>query len=173
VIEITMGHLAVLEVQMAPEALELEPLVVTAERRAFHLEMEGFYERKELGGIFITPEVLEKRQPRKLTDVFFGLPGVRVGEQSLGAGPRSVWFRIGERADAICWPMVFVDRQMVSNGGLSSNSPDPGAVDDFVHGLDVSAIEAYTHASSIPAEFNGPNAGCGVIVIWTKRGGGG
>ncbi|MCJ7628586.1 MAG: carboxypeptidase regulatory-like domain-containing protein, partial [Longimicrobiales bacterium] len=65
VVEVSLGHLAVLEVQMPPDALELEPLVVTAERRAFHLEMDGFYERKELGGIFITPEVLEKRQPRK------------------------------------------------------------------------------------------------------------
>ncbi len=175
VVEVTMGQLAVLETQMVPEALEMEPLVVTAERRAFHLEMEGFYERKELGlhnGTFITPEVLEKRQPRKLSDVFFGLPGVRVGEQSLGAGPRFVWFRIGERLNGICWPMVFVDRHIVSNGG-GRGGADPGAVDDFVHGLDVSAIEVYTHASSIPAEFNGPNAGCGVIVIWTHRGGGG
>jgi hypothetical protein len=170
VVEVSFGQLAVLEVQMPPAALELEPLVVTAERRAFHLEMEGFYERKELGGIFITPEVLEERKPRNLSDVFFGLPGVRVGEQSLGAGPRFIWFRIGERPyGGICWPMVYVDRHLVSNGG---GDADPGAVDDFVHGLDVSGVEIYAGPSRIPPEFNGMNAGCGVIVIWTKKGGG-
>jgi len=175
VVEVSMGQLAVLEVQMAPEALEIEPLVVTAERRAFHLEKEGFYERESRGlhnGIFLSPEVLEKRQPRKLSDLFFGLPGTRVVEPRGGAGARAVYFRSGERTLGICWPMVFVDRFMVSNGGLGSNGPDPTAMDTFVHGLDVSAVEIYRSPASIPAEFLGSNAGCGVIVIWTKKGGG-
>jgi hypothetical protein len=188
VVDVPMGHLAVLEVQMAPEALELEPLVVTAEARAFHLEMEGFYEREAHGlhnGIFLTPEFLENRLPRKVSDALFGLPGVRVGEPSLGAGPRAVWFRSGERGVGVgedgsvtlnvCWPMVWVDRHLVSTGGLQdgTNLGAPTAVDDLVHGLDVAAVEVYRGASEVPPEFNGPNAGCGVIVLWTRRGGGG
>jgi hypothetical protein len=173
VVEVPLGRLAVLDVQMAPEALELEPLVVTAEARVFHLEMEGFYERETRsasGGIFMTPEYLERRQPRRVTDVFFGLAGTRVMEPSLGAGPRAVYFRSGDRPLGICWPMVYVDRHLVSTGGLSG--AQPSALDEYVHGLDVSAIEVYRSPSEVPSEFNGPNAGCGVIVVWTHRGSG-
>jgi len=175
VVEITRGRLTVLEVQMAPEALALEPLVVIAESRAFRLEMEGFYEREEQGlhnGIFMTPEFLEKRQPRRVSDLFFALPGTRVMEPALGAGSRAVYFRGGERIDSICWPMVYVDRHLVSPGGLGAGA-EPTALDDVVHGLDESAIEVYRYAAEIPPEFNGPNAGCGVVVVWTRRGRGG
>ncbi len=183
-VEVPYGKLAVLEVRMAPAALELEPLVVTAEARAFNLEMEGFYERESKGldnGIFFPPEVLEERQPRRLSDLFLTLPGVRVAEPALGAGGRAIWFRSGERLSGPCWPMVYLDRHLVSTGGFviidpKSGQPttgaEPGAVDELVHGLDVSAVEVYRNPAEIPPEFNGPNAGCGVIVIWTKRGGG-
>ena len=35
---------------------------------------------------------------------------------------------------------------------------------------EVEAIEAYDSPASMPAEFGGSRAGCGVIVIWTRRG---
>jgi hypothetical protein len=175
VVDVPQGHLAVLEVRMAPEALELEPLVVQAEARAFHLEMEGFYEREvhsAHGGVFLEPNDLEKRRPLKLTDVFFSFPGTRVVEAALGAGPRAVYFpRSGERPAyggiQICWPMIYLDRQLISTGGLSGATPT--ALDEYVHGADVAAVEVYRSAAEVPAEFNGPNAGCGVIVVWSKK----
>ena len=33
---------------------------------------------------------------------------------------------------------------------------------------DIYGIEVYRGAGEIPAEFAGSNAGCGVIVVWTK-----
>ena len=176
VLEVPEGRLAVLEVTMAPEALELEPLVVVAEARRFHLEMEGFYERQTRGaggGLFITPEKLEQRNPRKLTDVFFGLLGTTVMEPTLGAGGRAVFFpRSGLRfSGQICWPMIYVDHHLASTGGLAG--ADPTALDTYVHGTDVAAVEVYRSAAEVPAEFSGANAGCGVIVVWTKRGSGG
>jgi len=175
-VEVPYGKLAVLEVQVAPAALELEPLVVTASPRSFQLEMEGFYEREAKGldnGVFFTPEDLEERQPRRLSDLFIGLPGVRVANPSLGAGGRAIWFRAGERLIGICWPVVYVDHHLASGGGFEESGPDPSAVDSYVHGLDVAAVEIYRDSAQIPPEFNGPHAGCGVIVIWTHRGGGG
>ncbi len=169
---VAVGRLAVLEIQIAPDALELDPLVVTAETRHFRLEMEGFYEREARGlhhGIFLSPEVLEGKRPRKVSDVLIGLPGVRVGEPVHGSGPRAVWFRVAEGSN-VCWPMVFVDRHLVSTGGLRGAGAEPAAVDELVPGPDVGAIEVYPGASEVPPEFNGPNAGCGVIVIWTRRG---
>lgn len=174
VVEVPQGYLAVLEVQVAPAALELEPLVVTAEARVFHLEMEGFYDRQIRGaggGIFITPEKLERRNTSKLTDFFFGLAGTRVVEPMYGAGGRAVYFRSGVRPNGICWPMIYVDHHLASTGGLSGG--DPLALDTWVHAADVAAVEVYRSPAEVPSEFNGANAGCGVIVVWTKRGGGG
>ncbi len=179
-VDVGAGELTVLEIRMAPEALELEPLVVSAERRSFHLEMQGFYDRRDNGlnpGVFMGPEIIEERRPRKVTDLFFGLTGVRVAEQSLGAGGRAVYFRIGERPGRsgsveICWPMVYVDRHLVSTGGLGTAGAEPTSVDEFARAQDVAGIEVYRSPARVPPEFNGPNAGCGVVVIWTLRGGG-
>jgi hypothetical protein len=68
--------------------------------------------------------------------------------------------------------MVYVDRHLVSTGGLAGAGAEPTAVDDVVFAGDVLAIEIFRTPAEIPSEFNGPNAGCGVIVLWTRRGSG-
>ena len=174
-VEILSGKLTVLELRMAPEALELAPLMVTAEARTFHLEMEGFYERKAKGldtGIFLEPEFIEERMPRRTTDLFHGMLGTRVVETEVGE--QGVYFRAGERMSsggmAVCWPMVYVDRQLMRTGGLGG---DPAAVNELIDPFELAAVEVYRSAAEIPPQFNGPNAGCGVIVFWTQRGGSG
>ena len=181
-VDVTQGQLTILEIAMAPEALALEPLVVTAEPRAYHLEVEGFYRRMEGElGKFITPEVFEERRPRRSSDLLFGIPGVNVADPTTGAGGRAVYFRSGVRPSSfsggtltpadVCWPMIYVNRQLVSTGGFASAGAEPTALDDLVATADVWALEVYRSAAEIPPEFNGPNAGCGVIVLWTRRGG--
>lgn len=97
-----------------------------------------------------------------------------VAEPSLGAGPAAVWVRGGERGLEVCWPMVYIDRHLVSTGGIGGNTgAQPAAVDELVFRADVLAIEVFRSPAEIPPEFNGPNAGCGVIVLWTRRGGAG
>jgi len=173
-VRVLPGEITVLDVQLPPNVLAMEPLIVSAERRVGKLEVQGFYDRQQKGldtGIFLPPEVLEERQPRRLSDLFFELPGTRVIETVVGG--RGVYFRSGERfGQDTCWPMVFVDRHLVSTGGFISAGGQPTAVDDLVPAFDVSAVEVYRGAAEIPPEFNGPNGGCGVIVIWTKTGGG-
>jgi hypothetical protein len=36
--------------------------------------------------------------------------------------------------------------------------------------LDVEAIEVYRRPSEIPVQYGGPTRGCGVILIWMRRG---
>jgi hypothetical protein len=69
--------------------------------------------------------------------------------------------------------MVYVDRHLVSTGGFVSAGGEPLAIDDLVSTADILAIEVFRSPAEIPSEFNGPNAGCGVVVLWTRRGGGG
>jgi hypothetical protein len=187
-IDVSLGQLTVLEIQMVPEAVALEPLVATAEPRAYHLEVDGFYRRMETGlGKFMTPEVFEQRKPRMASDLLFGIPGVNVAEPTGGVGGRAVYFRSGIRGavstggalrvENICWPMIYVNRHLLSTGGLIPTGgsggafAEPAAIDELVHVSDVWAMEVFRSPAEIPPEFNGPNAGCGVIVLWTRRGG--
>jgi hypothetical protein len=173
-VDVGLGNLSVLDVRMAPQAVELEPIVVTAGRRAFHLEMQGFYRRQADGfGKFLTPELFEERRPRRVTDLMFGLSGTHVVESSTGIGRRAVYFRSGIRPSGVCWPMVWVDRHLISTGGFAGAGAEPTAIDDLIAAPDVHAVEIFRSPAEIPSEFNGPNAGCGVIVIWTRRGGSG
>jgi hypothetical protein len=155
----------------------LEPLVVTAEPRAYHLEVDGFYRRMETGlGKFFTPEVFEERRPRMASDLLFGIPGVNVAEPTLGAGGRAVYFQRAVRSVdeegriTVCWPVIYVNRMLVSPGG-SSTFAQPAAVDELVDGADIWAMEVYRPPAEIQPEFGGRNSGCGVIVLWTRRGG--
>jgi hypothetical protein len=169
-VDVAYGKLTVLEIQMVPEAVALEPLVATAEPRAYHLEVEGFYRRMETGlGKFMTPEVFEERKPRMASDLLFGIPGVNVAEPTRGDGGRAVYFR-GILGGGVCWPMVYVNRMLVSTGGTSVFA-EPAALDELVDAADVLAMEVYRSPAEIQPEFSGPNSGCGVIVLWTRRGG--
>lgn len=174
-VDVPPERLAVVDVRLPGEAIALEPIIVTAEARSFHLEMQGFYRRRDDGfGLHVTPEVLERRQPVKTTDLFFSMPGVRVIEPAGGGRGRAILLsRWRDPRDSPCWPMVYVDRHLVSTGSLGGAGGEPLAVDEVVATDDILAIEVYRSPAEIPSEFSGPNAGCGVVVIWTRRGGAG
>lgn len=168
VVELEPGKLIVMTVQMVAEALALEPIVATTEARSFRLDSEGFYRRRAEGlGVHIPPEVIERRNPHKTSDLFFGIPRTRVIEPAGGGRGRAVKFRNVLE----CWPMVYIDRQLVSTGGNVSAGADPLAIDEVISAADIYAIEVFRSPAEIPSEFNGPNAGCGVVVLWTRRGG--
>ena len=60
-----------------------------------------------------------------------------------------------------CVPTLFLD-------GVQSPIFN-GTIDDLVDPSDVEGIEVYAHSSSVPIQFSYGN-GCGVIVVWTRRG---
>lgn len=65
-----------------------------------------------------------------------------------------------------CPPAVYVDRMYVG-GGMNE---EPAGIDGLVIPTEVEAVEVYEGPASLPAEFGGSRAGCGVVVIWTRRG---
>jgi hypothetical protein len=171
------GKLSVVEMSLPPQALALEPLVVFAEPRTFHLEMEGFYERKELtGGFFITPEMIEERMPLRTTQLFTEVPGATIVRDQMGNN--AVQFNTstslmtmrttggGSRA-AACWPRVYVDGMLTHEGGFGA----PAFIDGLSRPPDLAGIEVYRSPAEIPTQYGGPQSRCGVIVMWQKRGG--
>ena len=145
-----------LAIELSEQAMELEGLTVTVEPRRFYNDMEGLVRRMNMGfGEFMMRTDIEARGATTLPDVLVGLAGVRMVD-----GGRSLVIR-----GRTCTPMVFMD------GRLYRLDDNRGLLDISL--FDVEAVEFYKGTASIPAEFNYSNnlqAGCGAIVVWTRRG---
>ena len=117
----------------------------------------GFDDRAKRGlGTFITRDDIEKRQSILLTDLFRTIPGMTVGfdgsnyvvqsSRSSGTGCRVQWYLDGSPFD---------------------NSDN--TIDQMLRPDDIEAIEVYKSASEVPVQYQGRDASCGTIVVWTKR----
>ncbi len=115
---------------------------------------EDFERRLKTGrGQYVTREQIEAAGYARLTDVVRSMRGVAI---ECGSGT-ACSIRMA-RAQMRCSPQYIVD-------GRPDNFFGPQ-----VAIRDIEGIEVYTGASDVPGEFAGSNAGCGVIVIWTKNG---
>lgn len=122
-----------------------------------HIDIPGFEERAKRGfGTFLTREDIEKQQSILLTDVFRTVPGLTVGfdgtnysvqsSRSMGSGCNMQWYLDGSPYD---------------NSGND--------LDQMLRPDDIEAIEVYKSASEVPVQYQGTNASCGTILVWTKR----
>ena len=147
------------EIRLAVEPVELEPMVVTATPRSSYLEDMGFYRRREQGlsGTQVTRQTLLEMNPRSLGDVLVTVPGLRVIPSNLADFQvrmrRSV--RLTVDAGEGCTPALFVDDIRSQIGWLQDLDP-----------ARVEALEIYSGANA-PLRYNDP---CGVILVWTRRG---
>ncbi len=113
------------------------------------------FERRRLTGRgqYLSSEDLERGRFGSLQDAMRGLRGVNV---ECGGG-NGCAIRMS-RAPMRCMPEYIVDERVDNLFG--QNTPI----------RDIEGIEVYTGPSDVPGEFAGRNAGCGVIVVWTRAG---
>ncbi len=113
------------------------------------------FERRRLNGRgqYLSREDLEKGGYSTLQDAMRGLRGVNV---ECGGGSGCA-IRMA-RAPMRCSPEYIVDER--ADNFFGPNTPI----------RDLEGVEVYTGPSEVPGEFAGRNAGCGVIVIWTRAG---
>jgi hypothetical protein len=138
-----------IEVALAADALELEPLLVVTEARSRVLAMSGFYGRRDGGiGRFLSREEIQERDPLRVSDLFRTMPGVRVTPESM-SHESIVLLRGG------CVPDVFLD-------GVRTAKPFP--VDRLLAPDHLAGVEVY-HASEVPPHYGPSN--CGAILVWT------
>jgi len=154
------GELRDIRVLLAPVAMTLDSVAVTAEpaptvEKAF----QGFEMRKSRGfGTFITREEIEKKNPRATTDLFRSVSGVKLLREN--GSPTVVSSRLGNLS--YCPVRYFVDGASYPLYGQS--------IDVMVQVVDIGAIEVYPGGASVPPQFGGREAACGVIAIWTRQG---
>jgi hypothetical protein len=113
-----------------------------------------FERRRVTGrGQYLTAQQIDKGGYNSLQDAMRNMRGVDVDcGGGLGCHIRM------SRAPMQCNPDYIVDER----------------VDNFfgpqIAIRDIEGLEVYTGATDVPGEFAGRNAGCGVIVIWTRSG---
>ncbi|NIO30300.1 MAG: TonB-dependent receptor plug domain-containing protein [Gemmatimonadetes bacterium] len=148
------------EIRMKVDAVLLAPLEVVGRSRSFSPLHADFEHRRLTGsGWYITRTDIEELKPAYVTDLLATVPGMRL--LSSGAGHRRIP-TFGRKEG--CHAQVYVD-------GFHINRAPGFTIDDVVLPGSVEGIEVYRGLSSVPAEYLSPEAMCGVVAIWTRRGG--
>jgi hypothetical protein len=160
----------VLEVRLPPAAITLDTVTVAATRAGTRRDASGF-ERRRLrhtgSGRFFDRALLESRGASQLSDIFGGIPGVRI----VRAADGSVYAATASSqppgsfdptAGRPCFTQVYVDgvRQSGAGGPLDLRSYSPSSLE---------SAEFYRHPSSTPVEFRTGRPECGTLVLWTRR----
>lgn len=155
------------EVRLDADAILLAPLEVMVWSEVDSSPfLDNFRRRLENGlGIYITREEIEARRPMYVSDLFRTVPGVQMSSSGRGGRP-SIQFARG--AGMRCYTQIFVDGMLMNPWTVGEEN---ARLDDFVSPNSVEGIEIYRGLSTIPPEFLTPDAECGVIAVWTRRGG--
>ncbi|MDT8342013.1 MAG: carboxypeptidase regulatory-like domain-containing protein [Longimicrobiales bacterium] len=166
------------DLDLAPEAVALEGVVVSVEARNPRLDDVGFYQRQRTSiGRFVDRVDLQLDGYVKMSDALMRLGGVLrqvdMASVTLDTTRRYLTFR-GARfgGNNGCLPAIYVDGavvrfpRLIQDGGLDSSYP---TLDEIVRAFDVEAVELYDGPSSGPAQYVQSQPPCGSIVVWTVR----
>jgi len=152
--------------RIAPDAIPLDALTVEAESRVPWLERAGFYERQKLGlGTFIDRAAIDRRDPRRTSDLLRTIAGVRL--TSTHAQGVDVLLRAAMTSSITtrtCRPPIFMDGITVSHQQGSIRID----LDAILPG-DIEAIEVYAGPAQVPPKYGGAHSACGVILFWTRK----
>jgi outer membrane receptor for ferrienterochelin and colicin len=120
--------------------------------------MAGFDRRRaSSNGTFITREEIEHRNPQRLSQMFYSVPGVRVGGSAMGDTHTDLY---SSRSRYSCPMLYYLD-------GIRQ-PPTSGFGIDILPPQDIEGIEVYLGPSGTPAVFRYRGGHCGVVAIWTR-----
>ena len=148
-------------------AVAAQPLtpVTIRERASPRVDFSnGFEARRALGfGEFITRDQIARRGNTTPMELLRGVAGVTIARDKLGEE-----FAISSRGyigrdrfgnDRPCPMPVYVDGMLLFGQTLN----------DMIHPSDLEGLEVYSSGARLPAQFRGQDAGCGAILIWTRK----
>lgn len=151
VVELTEGQVLRQDFDLAPRALEVEGVTVTAPGTDNWRSEESFEDRRHrTTGFFITKEQIAQRNAANISELLRTVPGVMTSCTSRGCV-----IRMG-RSVRQCSPEFYLD------GYPATFSTGPNFPITQIRG-----IEVYRDYFEAPPEFQRPNLTCGVIAIWT------
>jgi hypothetical protein len=171
-ITVSLGDTAQRDIRLKPMAVHLDPIVVTGAPPPGPrgIGREAFEERRRLGfGRFIDSTELRRNEHVTLPTMLRRGTGVhirRAGTSDFGRG-YAMSSRIPE-----CYMSIFLDGWLVYAGGRRGANPTLGRqeLSELASVSNLEAVEIYRSPAEIPTQFSGPDAACGVLVLWTRRG---
>jgi hypothetical protein len=170
-VDIAAGDTVDVVVRLGVDAVPLAPLEVVARAETIHRYpgLAAFHRRveRDLGGRFILREEIDERSQRLVTDLLI-TAGVHVIGNASGGEVGLVMRRLN------CIPMVYLDGAVLTS--RMEENPEAKARQAYeavnlMMPFDVEGIEVYAGPATVPPEFGGSSGACGVIAIWTRRGG--
>ena len=152
-VDLEPGHITEVTLLVSNAVLEVADLRVEV-RRTYTGKLRGFEERRRKGfGEFVTPQAIERRQPRVTSDMLRGIAGLAVGAEQMGK--TEVYFTKG--TGGRCYPTIWLDGQPIYDISI-----------DEIAASDLLAIELYAGATQMPPQW--ARNSCGLIMVWTKEG---
>lgn len=161
---------------MVRMTVRLDSIVVTARPDAPRgLGLEAFEERRRLGfGRFLDSTTLRRNEHFPLVDMlgrmqgigFSRLPGEKgwiVAVSQRRSGPMGEPCYMGVVLDGVT---LYASVAPGLGGTSAGRSPPDLKMFDVAS---MEAVELYRSAAEVPLEFGGAGAGCGVLVLWTRR----
>jgi hypothetical protein len=135
-------------------AQTLPSVDVSATAPIANYRMVAFERRRQTGrGQYLTEDEIVRMGAFSVADAVKGMRGVLY---ECGGG-HGCFVRMA-RAPGRCLPEYIVDDQVMNDFGLLTPIRD------------VIGIEVYSGPADVPGEYAGRNAGCGVVVLWTRSG---
>ncbi|MEO8620727.1 MAG: carboxypeptidase regulatory-like domain-containing protein [bacterium] len=138
---------------------------VTVTEKAVSFRMAGFEARRRVGlGQFMTADDIDRNNTTFATELFRRFTSINVSPSRTSS--LTEWFALSSREGAnpqlgACPMTVYIDQIPM---------PTPFNLDLLPSPKEFGGIEVYAGSATVPPQFNGPNRGCGVILIWTKDG---
>jgi hypothetical protein len=191
-VDLSEGGVTLALFTMQTQPVELPALAVEIERTFGSLQIAGFHERMDRGlGDFIDSDDL---QFGDIITAFRRIPGIRL--QNCANIARSAQSRANDsipRVDMLqsdCWeiniqrgiggprsarcpPVVYLDGNPISSsfeGMPEAMGENPFNRIAAIPRHLIEGIEVHRNAATAPAMYRGFGSGCGVILVWTKRG---
>lgn len=168
VVSIVAGDTTTFHATLVPIATTLTAVEVEASEGRSTFDR---HRSSNTGGAFVDRVALDAREGQPLSSVLrLMAPGVRTQRLSTG-GSALVSARdlasVGGRRS--CFAQVYVDGvKIFGQSQLAPSSPPPSIDSYAVNTLE--GVEVYNGPATTPHEYSGPDAECGTIVLWTRRG---
>jgi Carboxypeptidase regulatory-like domain/TonB-dependent Receptor Plug Domain len=158
IIDVAANDTARLSYTLEPAVVMLDSVVVTEQRLTPSL-LE-FEQRRRLGfGTFVTQSEIDRRNSVFTAELLRDIPSLRLTPVTRGGGPST--YTVDSSRLGSCRMELFVDGVRL---------PERSNTDDLPPPKEIAGIEVYAGPATIPLQYAGGRATCGVVLMWTRHG---